>query len=328
MRLVEADALGSIADYRLVERERPVAGPGEVLVRVATCGMGYVDALLATGGYQVKPPLPFTPGQEIGGVVEAVGAGVTAVAPGQRVMARGFGGGLAEYVALPAGAMVAIPEAMSLAQAAVFRLNYLTALHGLVDRGALQAGERLLVFGSAGGVGTAAVQIGRLLGAEVIAVASTSEKREHARANGAQAVLDTHAEGWRDRLKAATVGAGVDVVFDPVCGPLFEPAFRSLAWRGRHLVVGFVGGPFPRLPVNLPLMKGAALAGVDVRQFLEKEEARAEEHMARLLAWVGEGRLAPPVGRRYPLEDFAEAMTFALSGQGVGKVVIDVAPLA
>jgi NADPH2:quinone reductase len=212
---------------------------------------------------------------------------------------------------------------MSFAQAAGFRVNYVTALHALRDRANLRAGERLVVFGAAGGVGSAAVQIGQRLGGEVIAVASTETKRAFALECGAQAAIDTTPEGWRDRLKAACGGKGPDVIFDPVCGPLFEPAFRSLVWTGRHLVVGFAGGPIPALPVNLPLMKGAALVGVDVRQFFLFEAAAAASHMAELMAWVTEGSLTPPVGRCFPLGSFREALDYALSGQGMAKTVVE-----
>jgi NADPH2:quinone reductase len=213
---------------------------------------------------------------------------------------------------------------MSFAQAAGFKINYVTALHGLRDRGQIKPGERLLVLGAAGGVGMAAIQVGKRLGATVIAAASTEEKRNFALAQGADAAIDTAAEGWRDRLKQAG-GGGPDVVFDPVCGPLFELAFRSLAWRGRHLVVGFAGGPIPALPANLTLMKGAALAGVDVRQFQLFEAERAASQFAELLAWVGEGAFAPPVGRRFTLEAFAPALEYALSGKGIGKTVVTMA---
>ena len=323
MKLIEAASLDSIADYRLVEREAPAPKAGEVMVRVAACGVGYVDALVALGRYQVKPPLPHTPGSEVGGVVEVVGEGVTGLAVGQRVMAQGRGG-FAELMVAPASLVSPIPDAMSFEQAAGFRINYLTALHGLRDRARLAAGERLLVLGAAGGVGMAAVQIGAAMGAEVIAVGSSEDKRAFAAANGAAQVLDTGVEGWRDRLKALTGGKGLDVVFDPVCGPLFEAAFRSLAWNGRHLVVGFAGGPIPALPANLPLMKGGALMGVDVRQFLLFEGPLAAAHLAELLGWVGEGRLVPPVGRTFAFGDYAAALEFGLSGKGLGKTVLKV----
>lgn len=326
MKLVRAEKIDSVADYAIVEGDIPQPKSDELLVKVAVCGMGYVDALVAVGGYQVKPPVPFTPGQEVGGVVEAVGRDVEGFDVGDRVMVSLFGGGLAEYVAAPAQKAAKIPDAMTFAQAAGFRINYLTALHGLRDRAELQPGERLLVFGAAGGVGTAAIQIGRLLGAKVIAAASTEEKRAFAVDQGAQMTIDTEVEGWRDRLKALCDGKGPDVIFDPVTGPLFEPAFRSLAWRGRHLVVGFIGGPIPRLPINLSLMKGAALVGVDVRQFLLFEEEKAHAHLAEMLAWVADGKLSPPIGRRFDFADFAGAMQFALSGSGLGKTVIELTP--
>lgn len=326
MRQVVADKIDSIADYSLRDVPTPQPGDGQVLVRVHACGMGYVDALVAVGGYQVKPPAPFTPGQEMAGTIAALGPGVTGRTVGERVMLNGFGGGLSDYVVAEAGAAVPLPPAMRFDQAAGFATNYLTALHGLRDRAALKPGERLLVLGAAGGVGAAAVQVGKLLGAEVTAVASTETKRAFALEQGADAILDTDPEGWRDRLKAACGGKGPDVVFDPVCGPLFELAFRSLGWGGRHLVVGFVGGPIPKLPANLTLMKGGALVGVDVRQFQIFEPELARAHMAELLGWVAEGQLVPPVGREFALEDFAEAMTYAMSGKGLGKTVIRLEP--
>jgi NADPH2:quinone reductase len=243
--------------------------------------------------------------------------------PGQRVLAQAPGG-FAEAVAVAPALIVPIPDRMSFAQAAAFRVNYLTALHGLQDRARLGAGETLLVTGAAGGVGLAAVQLGALMGARVIACASSEEKRAFAQAHGASEVIDTTLEGWRDRLKALTGGKGPDVIFDPVCGPLFEPAFRSIAWGGRHLVVGFAGGPIPALPANLTLMKGAGLLGVDVRQFMMFEWQRAAAHVATLLAWVDDGRLAPAVGKVFPFDAYREALTFALSGRGMGKTILEV----
>jgi NADPH2:quinone reductase len=323
MRIIQAVALDSIADYQLLETARPTPGPGQVLIKVVVCGVGYVDALVALGRYQVKPPLPHIPGQEVAGWVEAVGDGVETVAAGARVMAT-VRGGFAEYAIAPAATVSAIPERMTFSQAAGFAINYLTALHGLRDRGRLTSGERLLVLGAAGGVGSAAVQVAKVLGASVIAVASTEEKRAFAETLGADHTIDTAPEGWRDRLKALTDGHGPNLIFDPVCGPLFELGFRSLAWKGRHLVIGFAGGPIPALPANLPLMKGAELAGVDVRQFLLFEAKTAATHLAELLGWVADGRLGPPTGRTFAMEDFASALEFALSGSGLGKTLLAV----
>jgi NADPH:quinone reductase len=325
MKIVQASKLDSIDDYAIAEVAKPSPRDHDVVIKVVTCGMGYVDALVALGRYQVKPPTPFTPGQEVGGIVDSVGENVSNVQVGDRVMANTFGGGLAEYVLAPSAQAQRIPDKLSFAQAAGFRVNYVTALHGLMDRATVRAGERLLVFGAAGGVGVAAVQLGRMLGAEVIAAASTEEKQAYALAAGANAVIDTHPDGWRDRLKKLCGGKGPDVIFDPVTGPLFEPAFRSLTWGGRHLVVGFAGGPIPSLPINLTLMKGAALVGVDVRQFFLFEPLRAQMHIEQLLEWVGEGKLSPPIGRCFAFADFAEAMQYAISGMGMGKTVIEVA---
>lgn len=324
MKKVEAQTLDSIADYKLIDAPVPGAGPGEVVIKIAACGVGYVDALVSLGRYQVKPPVPHTPGQEVGGWIAGIGEGVRDFAPGDRVLAT-VRGGFAEYAACPASAVVKVPGAMSQAQAAGFRINYITALHGLRDRAQLRPGERLLVLGAAGGVGMAAIQVGKRLDATVIAAASTEEKRAFALAHGAHAAIDTSADGWRERLKQACDGAGPDIVFDPVCGPLFELAFRSLSWRGRHLVVGFAGGPIPALRSNLTLMKGAALIGVDVRQFLLFEAERAALQLRELLGWVADGSLAPPVGRTFGFEDFAPALEFALSGEGVGKTVLAIA---
>ena len=322
MRLIKADRLTAFDDYHIVEVDTPEPGEGEVLIQIAACSVGYVDALTALGGYQVKPPLPFTPGGEVSGVVASLGPGAPADLLGVAVSAYVSGGGFRDYAVCPARAVTPVPRAMSAEQAAVFRTNFATALHGLSDRGRLQPGERLLVMGAAGGVGLAAVQLGRRLGAEVIAVGSTPEKRDFAARHGAHHALDVQPEGWRDRLKAITGGKGVDVVYDPVCGPLFELAFRSLAWRGRHLVVGFVGGPIPALPANLTLMKGADLIGVDIRQFGLFEGARAKANQDQLHDWLADGSLVPAVGQIFRFEQFREALAHAMSGQGLGKAVL------
>jgi NADPH2:quinone reductase len=324
MRAVQAASLSSIDDYRVVELPMPVPDPAEVRVRIAACGVGYVDALVALGRYQVKPPLPHVPGGEVAGWIDAVGASVTGLAVGDRVLAQ-VRGGFCEYAVTNATSVRRIPDRMRFDQAAGFRVNYVTALHGLRDRARLQAGETLLVIGAAGGTGSAAVQVGKLLGAKVVGVASTAEKRALAQRYGADIVLDRKPEGWRDRLRAAVPG-GLDVVFDPACGALMQPAFRSLRWGGRHLVVGFVSGEIPALPVNLPLLKGAALVGVDYRQFTDVfERERAGHELEELLGWVAEGRLDPPAGRTFTFSEHREALTFALSGDGVAKTVFEVA---
>ena len=323
MKHVVAATLDSIADYTMVDVPAPVPEPGTVLVRVGACGVGYVDALVSLGRYQVKPPLPHVPGQEVGGRVEALGAGVHGLAVGDRVMAQ-VRGGFAELAIAQAGSVLRIPDRMAFAQAAGFRVNYVTALHGLRERARLAAGETLVVIGAAGGVGSAAIQVGKQMGARVVAVASTPEKQAFALQMGADHAIESTADGFRDRLKAVCGQQGPDVVFDPVCGPLFEPAFRSLGWRGRHLVVGFAGGPIPALPANLPLLKGAALVGVDVRQFFLYETELAAAHLSELLGWVGDGVLTPPVGREFAFDEFVPALEYALSGKGQGKTILRV----
>ncbi len=323
MKAIQADRIDSLADYAEVEIATPEPRAGQVRIRVAAAGVGYVDALMALGRYQVKPPVPHIPGGEISGVVDAIGEGVTDLAPGDRVLAMA-GRGFAQFALAPAAMTIRLPATLGFEQGAALPLNALTALHGLADRAAIRPGETLLVLGAAGGVGVAAIQVGRALGARVIAAASSEEKRAFALASGADAAIDTAPEGWRERLKTLLAGARLDVVLDPVCGPLFEPAFRSLSWGGRHLVVGFVGGPIPALGANLTLMKGASLTGVDVRQFLLFEAPRARAHLETLADWAAAGRLSPPVGQTFDWADYGDALNFALGGQGLGKTVLRV----
>jgi len=325
MKAIQTADLSSIDNYARVDLPAPQPGEGEVRIKVAACGVGFVDALVALGRYQVKPSLPHVPGAEIGGVVDALGPGVTGFAMGERVLAQARGG-FAEYAIAPERAVSRIPDGMNMNQAAGFRVNYGTALHGLRDRAALKAGETLVVIGAAGGVGLAAVQVGRLLGANVIGVASTEQKRVVVEEAGAGVTLDRIVEGWRERLKAVSPN-GVDVVFDPVSGPLLQPAFRSLGWGGRYLIVGFAGGDIPALPVNLPLLKGAALIGVDYRQFGAVFEAEAAaSDLEELLAWVAKGELNVPVGRTFPFGEYRDALEYALSGNGTGKTILVVDP--
>ncbi len=323
MKRVQAERLESLDDYAIVETERPEPAAGEALIRSAACGVGYGEGRWALGRYQEKPPLPHTPGQEVSGIVAALGPDIEDLAVGDRVLARVWGG-FSQFATAPVSAIEKIPAEMTFPEAAAFRVNYITALHALRDRAAIQPGERLLVMGAAGGVGIAAVQVGKLLGAEVIAVASTPEKRAFAERYGADMSLDSEPEGWRERLLAVAGGRKPDVILDPVCGPLSEDAFRSVNWRGRHLVVGFVGGPIPALRANLSLLKGAAMVGVDVRQFMEKEPALAAEHMRTLLSWVESGKLSPPLGRIFRFEQFAAALEYAHGGAGLGKTIVEI----
>lgn len=323
MKAYIVEAFGPVAGIGFKDVEPGALSSGQVRVRVRAAGASLLDALIASGRYQVKPPLPFSPGSEFAGEVEAVAPDVTTLKVGQRVMAGGFTGGFAESAVVPAVAAVPMPDGMSFETAAGFRTNYMTALHGFRQRAALQAGETVLVLGAAGGVGSAAIEIAKVMGAQVIAAASTPEKRAFATTLGATHAIDTSADAFRDRIKEITGGRGVDVVYDPVGGALTELAFRSLAWRGRHLIVGFAAGTIPALPVNLALLKGASLVGVDLARFsFMHEPAIAAENMKQLLAWFGDGALKPTIGRIYPFAEAREALADILERRAVGKSVV------
>ena len=311
----------------LIVKDLPLAEPpaGNVRLRVRAAGASLLDALIASGKYQVKPPLPFSPGSEFAGEVDAVAPDVTSLKVGQRVMASGFVGGFAQTAVVPAVAAVAIPDAMSFETAAGFRTNYMTALHAFRQRANVAPGETMLVLGAAGGVGSAGIEVAKVMGAQVIAAASTDEKRAYAMKLGADHAIDVDAAAFRDRIKEITNGRGVDVVYDPVGGALTELAFRSLAWRGRHLVVGFAAGTIPALPVNLALLKGASLVGVDLARFsFMHEPAVAAENLRQLLAWFAEGKLRPSIGRVYAFEEAREALSDILERRAVGKSVVRV----
>jgi NADPH:quinone reductase len=324
MKAYIVEAFGPPAGIAFKDVERPTPTSGQVRIRVRVAGASLLDALIAAGRYQVKPPLPFSPGSEFAGEIEAVGPDV-ALDVGTRVMAGGFAGGFAEYAVVPAVAAVPMPAGMSFETAAGFRTNYMTALHGYRQRAGLAEGETVLVLGAAGGVGSAAVEIAKVMGATVIAAASTPEKRAFVSSLGADHAIGAEPEAFRDRIKELTNGRGVDVVYDPVGGALTELAFRSLAWRGRHLVVGFAAGAIPALPVNLALLKGASLVGVDLARFsFMHEPAVAAENMKQLLAWFAAGRLKPTIGRVYPFAEAREALADILERRAVGKSVVTV----
>lgn len=318
---VIADEFGPPDAYELREVPGRPLKPGEVRVTIRAAGISYVDVLTAEGRYQVKPPLPFIPGSEAAGVVSELGEEVGGLAVGQRVSATGWGGLFAEEAVLPARAVRPLPAGLSFAEAAVFPVSYATAWHALVDRGQLRQGETLLVLGAGGATGYAAVQIGKHLGARVIGSASTPEKRELALSGGADTVVDARATDWRAQVRAANHGEPVDVVFDPVGGEATDPAFRTLGWGGRHLVIGFPGG-IAALRTNLPLLKGASLVGVDIRQFGEIEPMLAEAHRAETFRLAEHGILRPAIARTFPLEKFREAMAAAAGGNLAGRIVL------
>jgi NADPH:quinone reductase len=322
-RAVIGHHFGPPESYRLEAFEPKPVGPGEVRVALKAIGVSYVDVLTAMGKYQVQPPLPFIPGSECAGIVEELGEGVSHLAVGDRVMGSSFGGIFAEANTFRASSFDRIPEALSLEQGAVFKPSYMTARHALVDRGRLQAGKTLLVLGAGGATGVAAIQVGKMLGARVIGSASSQAKRDIALAAGADAAIETRSETWREDLKEANGGKGIDVVFDPVGGDMTDPAFRSLGYDGRYLVVGFTGG-ISSLKTNLPLVKTASLIGVQLRVSLSEQPELAVAATRAILDGAAAGALAPVIGKAYGFEDYAAAMQDAFEGRTAGRVVMRV----
>jgi NADPH2:quinone reductase len=325
MKAVLCKAFGPPELLVIEEIASPVPGPGEVVISVKAASVNFPDVLIIQNKYQVKPPLPFSPGSEVAGTVKEVGAGVTAFAPGDPVLAITTYGAFAEEVKTEARRLLTIPTGMDFATAAAFGLTYATSEHALYDRGALASGETLLVLGAAGGVGLAAIEIGKALGARVIACASTDDKLAVCRAHGADDTINYATEELRERIKALTGGNGADLVYDPVGGPYTEPALRSIAWRGRLLVVGFAAGEIPKIPLNLTLLKGCSIVGVFWGEFTRREPERFAEAMRRLGQWYAEGKLKPHVSETFPLERAADALTRMANRQVKGKVVLTVA---
>ncbi|MBV9842343.1 MAG: NADPH:quinone oxidoreductase family protein [Sphingomonadaceae bacterium] len=321
-RAVVVRAFGSPEGFTIEERDPGAPGRDEVRVRIHAAGVSFVDVLIAEGRYQLKPPLPFVPGSEVAGIIEAVGENVPSSRIGERVCAAAFGSAFSEVAVVAASQASRIPETMSFEEASVFRVSYATAYHALAHRGSLQRGEIVCVLGAAGAVGYAAVQIGKALGATVIASASSPEKRAFALSGGADHAIDSNADDWRAQVKAASNDHGLDVVVDPVGDRFSEPAFRSLSWNGRHLVIGFAGGQIPKLATNLALLKGASLVGVDIRQFGIREPQNAAMLMPAITALYEAGRIRPPVASTYSIDGFAEAMLEAKAGRTAGRVVI------
>jgi NADPH:quinone reductase len=309
---------------KLVLEDIPVPEPqaGEALIKVTAAALNFLDTLIVRGKYQFKPDLPFSPGSEIAGIVERVGEGVTDLSPGMRVMGYARHGGCREFTALAAHHLLPIPDGVTDEAAAGLTITYGTAIHGLRDRGRLKAGETLAVLGASGGAGLAAVEIGKALGARVIACASSPEKLAVCQDHGADLLLNY--EGWdvKEGLRALTGGAGVDVVYDCVGDRFAEPALRSMAWAGRYLVVGFAGGEIPRIPLNLLLLKGCEMAGVFFGRFTELEPEAHRRNLQQLLAWCEDGTLRPHIGQSFPLAETAKAIEMLESRQTVGKTII------
>lgn len=322
MKAFQGHRLGAVEDFALEDRTIGAPQAGEILLQVEATALGFVDALVMRGLYQVQPPLPFIPGGEIVGRIEAVGDGVAGFAPGQRVASWQFGGGLAEQAIVSAANSVAVPDALEAASASALILDFLTAYYGVFDRGGYQPGQSLLVTGASGGVGSAAVQLAHASGGIVVGLASGEAKMRHVAALGADLVLDYRDPDWRARLKARHP-AGVDRVFDPVGGPLFETCFRSLAKHGRHLVVGFASGDgIPRLPANLPLLKSGELAGVDARYLGESDPARVRTILEIIFGLAERKRITAVIDRTFALADAPTAFETLASATRIGKIVV------
>jgi NADPH:quinone reductase len=305
-------------------KELPTPQPkaGEVLIEIKAASLNFPDLLIVQNKYQMKPPLPFVPGSEYAGVVAAVGEGVTHLRPGQDVACLSGTGGFATHAIAPAALCMPLPPGFPHVDAAAFIMIYATSHHALVDRAQLKAGETVLVLGAAGGVGTSAIQIAKVLGARVIAAASSDEKCELCKSIGADATINYSRENLREAVAAATQGKGPDVIYDPVGGDLAEPAFRSIAWRGRYLVIGFASGPIPSLPLNLPLLKGASVVGVFWGGFAKNEPKASAAAMQELARWYAEGKIKPVIDRTMPMAELKAAYARMGSRAVKGKLVM------
>ncbi|TSA11457.1 MAG: NADPH:quinone oxidoreductase family protein [Betaproteobacteria bacterium] len=308
----------------LVVEEVPALTPaaGQVVVSMKAAGVNFPDALIIQGKYQAKPPFPFSPGTELAGVVKSVGEGVKRPKPGDAVIAFASWGGYAEEIAVDARACIALPAGVDFKVGASFMMTYGTSYHALKDRALLKAGETLLVLGAAGGVGSAAVELGKLMGARVIAAASSDDKLDACKLLGADATINYSKEDLREGIKRITEGKGVDVVYDPVGDKFAEPAMRDMAWGGRYLVIGFAGGEIPKIALNLPLLKGFSIVGVFWGSFTRKEPQKNEANVGELLGWIASGKLKPLVSASYPLEQAARALNDVMQRKVTGKVVL------
>lgn len=305
-------------------KELPTPEPraGEVRVRIEAASLNFPDLLIVQNKYQFKPPLPFVPGSEYAGVVEAVGDGVTHLQVGQKVACLSGTGGFGTHTLAPAALCMPLPDGFPAVDAAAFIMIYATSHHALIDRAQLKAGETVLVLGAAGGVGTAAIQIAGVAGARVIAAASTDEKCALCKSIGADVTINYSKQNLRDAIKAATDGKGPDVIYDPVGGDFAEPAFRSIGWRGRYLVVGFASGPIPSLPLNLALLKGASIVGVFWGDYSKREPKANAAMMQELAQWYAQGKIKPVIDRTMPMKDLKAAYAHMGSRGVMGKLVL------
>lgn len=322
MKAVLCKAYGPASSLVLEETTDPVAKPNDVVIDIHAAGVNFPDTLIIEGKYQVKPPFPFSPGGEASGVVASVGEKVKHLKPGDRVMALTGFGSFAEKIAVDAMRVLPMPDDMDYVTAAGFSMTYGTSMHALKQRGELKPGETLLVLGASGGVGLAAVEIGKAMGARVIAAASSDEKLEVAKAAGADELIN-YADGeLKEKVKALTKGQGADVIYDPVGGDLFDQSLRCINWNGRLLVIGFASGRIPEMPANLPLLKGAAVVGVFWGAFAARQPQDNLANFQQLFAWYSEGKLKPLVSQTYELNQYEDALAMLSSRKAVGKVVI------
>jgi NADPH2:quinone reductase len=322
MKAILCNQFGGPDELVLVDIPPPVAGPGEAVVRVKAAALNFFDTLIIAGKYQHKPPFPFSPASEFAGIVESVGKGVTEVAPGDRVMGSTGWGAARESLAAPTKQLVKISENLDFERAAGLTVTYSTTLYGLRERGGLKPGETLVVLGASGGTGLAAIEIGKIMGARVIACASSAEKLDFARSHGADETVNYASEDLRDALKRLGGARGIDVVYDPVGGAYAEPAVRSLGWAGRYLVIGFAAGEIPKLPLNVVLLKSCDIRGVLWGAWTLREPERQRALMTEIARWCAEGKLSSHVHAVYPLAETASALKAIADRKVMGKIVL------
>jgi len=322
MKAVLCKAFGPPESLVIEEVDPLKPGKGQVVISVKACGVNFPDTLIIQGKYQSKPPFPFIPGSEVAGIVKELGEGVDTFNVGTRVMAFIGMGGFAEEAIADASHIIPMPHTLDFATASAFLLTYGTSHHALKDRAQLYPGETLLVLGAAGGVGLATVEIGKVMGARVIAAASSDEKLEVCKQHGADEVINYSTEHLRDRIKQLTGGKGVDVAFDPLGGDYSEPVLRSMAWGGRFLVIGFASGDIPRIPLNLPLLKVYSIVGVFWGAFMERDPKHGRENIQELITWTNEGKLKPHVSATYSIEQVADALNDLMARKVTGKAVL------
>jgi len=322
MKALLCTRLGTPDDLEIKDIPDPVAGPGEAVVRVKAASLNFFDTLIIAGKYQYKPAPPFSPAAEFAGTVESVGDGVTSFKAGDRVIGYMTYGAAREKVAISTERLVKMPDGLDFDRAAGVCITYGTTYHALKDRGAIKAGETLAVLGASGGVGLAAIELGKLMGARVIACASSDEKIAFARKHGADEGINYASEDLKDALRRLTDSRGADVIYDPVGGPYSEPALRSIAWQGRFLVVGFAAGDIPKLPLNLVLLKGCSVVGVFWGSFIERDPQGHRANTVQLLEWCAQGKLSSHVHAVYPLADAPKALKAIAARQVMGKVIL------